>query len=167
MAILCIMLSVVCLTDYRRTRIPNGMILLMILYGAGYRYWDAGGQGVLQFFENCILVLLLSYPLFKIGTIGAGDIKLVSVVCGYLSKQETACFLVFSLLISAIFSIIKLYLDGNVRERFVYFCSYIAGVYRTGRWQLYFSEKDQRRRSGICLSGPIFISMLLHAGGVY
>lgn len=135
MAVLFIMLSMVCITDYRSTRIPNGMILLIFLYGLGYRYWDSGCAGAAEWLLNCVSVLLLLYPLFKIRAVGAGDVKLLSVTCGCLSKQSIACFLVVSLLIAAMISMIKLCKDG--------------------------------RGTTICLTGPILISLLLHAGGVY
>lgn len=167
MAVLCVMLSVVCLMDYRSTRIPNGMIILIFLYGLGYRYWDAGGGGAAEWLFNCLVVLLFMYPLFKIGAIGAGDVKLLSVTCGCLSKQDISCFLVVSLLIAAMISMIKLCKDGNGLERIRYLCSYLAGVCRTGQWQLYFTNAAEARRAGICLTGPILMSVLLHAGGVY
>ena len=65
MAVLCIMLAVICLVDYCKMRIPNGMILLIFLYGLGYHYRDAGGQGAAEWLFNCTIVLVLTYPLFK------------------------------------------------------------------------------------------------------
>ena len=167
MAVLCIMLAVVCVVDYRRMRIPNGMILLIFLYGLGIHYRDGGGGGAAEWLFNCIIVLLLTYPLFKIGTVGAGDVKLFSVTCGCLSKQDIACFLVVSLLIAAVISMIKLLREGNVAERFRYLCAYLTGVCREGSWQLYFANVKDARRAGICLAGPVLLSVLLHAGGVY
>ena len=135
MAVLCIMLSMVCISDYRSTRIPNGMIAAIFLYGLGYRCWDTGISGAVEWLFNCVSVLLFLYPLFKIRAVGAGDVKLLSVTCGCLSKQSIACFLVVSLLIAAMISTIKLCKDG--------------------------------RGAKICLTGPILMSLLLHAGGVY
>lgn len=166
MAVLCVLVAAVCLMDYRRTRIPNRMILLIFLYGLGYRYWDAGGGGAADFLINCILVLLLLYPLFKIGAVGAGDVKLFSVTAGCLSRQEIPCFLVSSLLIAALISLIKICRERNGRERFFYLCAYLTDVCRTGHFSLYLADVPIKR-AGVCLAGPVFLSLLLHMGGVY
>lgn len=167
MAVLCFLLTAVCLMDYQRSRIPNGMMILIFLYGIGYRYWDAGGSGLTAYLFNFVFVLLLLYPLFKIGALGAGDVKLYSVTVGYLSKQDLFCFLMISLLFAAIFSIFKLIKEGSARERFGYLCSYLAQIGRTGHWKLYFSDAAEAKKAGICMAGPIFLSLLLHIGGIY
>ena len=167
MAVLCFLLSVVCLTDYRNARIPNGMIMIIFLYGLGYRYRDAGGGGLTEYLVNSILMLLLLYPLFKIGALGAGDVKLFSVTAGCLSKQVVPCFVVVSLLISAMISLIKICRDRSGRERMRYLCSYAAGVCRTGQWKLYLNNVADSGKAGVHLAGPVFLSILLHVGGAY
>ena len=167
MAVLCFLLSVVCLTDYRNARIPNGMIIIIFLYGLGYRYWDAGGGGLTEYLINSIFVLLLLYPLFKIGALGAGDVKLFSVTAGCLSMQGVPCFMVVSLLISAMISLIKICKDRCGRERMRYLFSYMANVCRTGQWKLYMDNSKVPGKAGVRLAGPVFLSILLHAGGAY
>ena len=167
MAILCLLLSAVCLSDYRNARIPNRMMLIILFYGMGYRYWDAGGSGLLEYVSTCFFMFLLLFPLFIIGVIGAGDVKLYSVTSGYLSGQVLSCFLIISLLLSAVFSIIKLIREGFGRERLLYLCSYLAEVSRCRCWREYFRDASDARRAGIPLAGPVFLSLLLHVGGVY
>lgn len=167
MAVLCMLLSAVCLTDYRSGRIPNILTLAVFLYGLGYRYWDAGGRGAGSFLGGSFLVLLILYPLFKIGTVGAGDVKLCAATAGYLSGQTVVWFLLFSLLTAAGISLIKILREQCGRERFGYFCAYLAEVCRTGRWRLYFDDRKAMRKAGVCLSGPVLFSLLLHLGGVY
>ena len=161
------MLLAVCLIDYRSTRIPNLLIGVIFLYGVGWHYRDAGGSGLLSALFNCFFVLLLLYPLFKIGAVGAGDVKLYSVTAGCLSRQDIPCFLIYSLLIAAIFSIVKVILVKNAKERFFYLCTYLLDIFRTGEFRLYFANETGKKKAGICLSGPIFLSILLRLGGVY
>ncbi len=168
MAVLCLLLSAVCLSDYRNARISNKMILLILLYGMGYRYWDAGAGGLSEYLVNCFLVFFMLFPLFKIGAIGAGDVKIYSVTAGYLSQErDLFCFLFVSLLISAIFSVFKLIKEGSGKERLQYLCSYLADVSRSGRWQQYFCDAAEAGKAGIRMAGPVFLSLLLHMGGVY
>ena len=167
MAVLCVMLLAVCLIDYRSTRIPNWLIWLIFLYGLGWHYRDAGGGGLTEALLNCLLVLILLYPLFKVGAVGAGDVKLYSVTAGCLSGQVVPCFLIYSLLIAAIISLLKMILVRNAKERFYYLCMYLVDICRNGRFQLYFENETNKRKASICLSGPIFLSVLLGLGGVY
>lgn len=167
MAGLCLLLSTVCLSDYRNARIPNRMILLIFLYGIGYRYWDSGGRGAAAYLVSGAAVLLLLYPLFKIGAAGAGDVKLISSTAGYLSGREISRFLIVSLLIAAVISIFKLIKERSARERFGYLCSYFADVIRTGHFKLYLRDRTEAKKAGIRMAGPVLLSLLLHMGGVY
>lgn len=165
-----VLLFAICLLDYRFFRIPNKLIIIIFFWGIGYRCLSLGILGLAGYFKECLFVFLLLYPLFKIGAIGAGDVKLFAVTSGYLSEHSVYYFLLYSLLFAAIFSIIKLVKEHNGREHLSYFCAYLQVVMGTKSWQLYSKEdkNDKNKKCGrICLSGPLFLSMLLHFGGVY
>lgn len=167
MVVLCVLLFVACLTDCRSARIPNWVVLLIYAGGVGYRYLRGGWQDIGNSLISCFFVFIILFPLFKIGTMGAGDVKLLSAASGYLSGKAVLCFLFYSMLIAAIFSIVKLFRERNGKERFGYLCSYIAEVIKTGHWKIYFQNESEKRKAGICLAVPAFLSVLLHLGGVY
>lgn len=171
MATLCVMLFAVCLSDYRSARIPNMLLAGMVLWGLCYRCcgMESAGMwaGLQAYLSGSLPVFLLLYPLFKIGTVGAGDVKLFAAVAGYLSGCRVYCFLFYSLLISAIFSLLKLIKEKSARERFRYFLSYLSEVAVRGQWALYLENEKDKRKAGICLSGPVLLSVLLYLGGVY
>lgn len=167
MAVLCIILLAVCLMDYRYARIPNRLILLILFYGIWWHSRDGGISGLLAVVFRCSCILLLTYPLFKIGAVGAGDVKLYSVTAGCLSGQDIPCFLFYSLLISATISILKLITEQNGKERLGYLVAYLLQLWKERRLCLYFQELSLEKRACIRLSGPAFLSVLLHVGGVY
>lgn len=167
MLALCIMLAAACGFDYRFRKIPNGLIVLMTAVGTGWRYWESGIYGVLSYFGEAALIICLLYPFFKIGTLGAGDIKLLGASSGYFLFSKVLIFLFVSLLISAIYSLFKMCKEKSIQERMRYLFRYIGDVVKSGNWKLYIEDKAERHRNGICLSGPVFISVLLHIGGVY
>ena len=134
MVVLCLLLAVACLYDYLETRIPNWLIVMISLFGLGYRYWDAGGiVGAVGFLESSFIVLMCFYPLFKIGTIGAGDVKLFASVAGYLSGQTRVCFLFVSLLIAALISIVFILREKSAGERLRYLAAGKLALEATGR----------------------------------
>ena len=167
MAALCASLGVVCYFDYRRRKIPNPMIAVILAVGVVESILGNSIRGVGVYLLVTMAVLLLLYPLFRLGGLGAGDVKLLSVCAGFFSERKIFYFLFFSLLISAVISVIQVCRERNVLDRLSYFCEYVAAVARSGKWHLYFPQKGERKLSGICMSGPILCSVFLGIGGVY
>lgn len=167
MTLLCTSLGVACFFDYRKRKIPNLWVVLILTMGAGRGIYQNGLKGLGVYLLAAVSVLLLLYPLFRIGGLGAGDVKLMSACAGYFAAQRIFYFLFFSMLVSAIFSLIRLCRERDVRDRVLYFCSYCAAVARSGKWSLYLPKSGERRLSGICMSGPVLCSVLLGIGGVY
>ena len=164
---LCLLLAAACSYDYRDRRIPNGLILLTAVAGAVWRLWKEGLSGAFSWLAAGVLVMVLLYPLFKIGVIGAGDVKLLGMTAGYLPSGKILYFLFFSLLVAAMISLIKMWKEKNFGRRWKYLAAYLEEVSRSGRLQLYLKKKEDRSTAGICLSGPILLSVLLYVGGVY
>ncbi len=167
MAALCILLTAACSYDYRRKRIPNFLIAFMAVLGVGWRFWESGVYGALSYLGEAVLIMCLLYPFFKIGSIGAGDVKLLGVSAGYLPGSRILMFLFVSLLISAMISLFKMWMESNMRERLRYLFAYLADVARSGSWHLYLENEREKQAVGICLSGPVLLSVLLYWGGVY
>ncbi len=167
MAVLCTSLGVVCLFDYRKRRIPNLWVVLILTMGAGRSILQNGLGGLAVYLLSAVSVLFLLYPLFRVGGLGAGDVKLLSVCAGYFPPRRIFYFLFLSLLVSAVFSFIRLCRDRDLRDRILYFCEYCAAVARSGKWSLYLPQKGGRALSGVCMSGPVLCSVLLGMGGIY
>ena len=107
MAALCVLLLVACGYDYRTRKIPNKLIAAVALCGVIWRFCEDGWIGILLYLGEMLCVTLLMYPLFKIGTVGAGDVKLSGVSAGFLPFQKIFLFLFVSLLVAALISIVK------------------------------------------------------------
>jgi len=122
-------------------------------------------QTVYSIFLGAAVCLIL-YPLFKIGALGAGDIKLYGASTIYFSFDLFLKFFLLSMVLAALVSLIKLIRDQNGVERLKYFVAYLAEVFRRGEFQLYFENEAQRNSASICLAGPMLLSLLLCLGGV-
>lgn len=167
MAALCVMLTAACWMDYRKKRIPNLLITAMFLYGIVWRFFGEGAGGMAAFVGQAVMVVCLFYFLFRLGTVGAGDVKLFGVTAGFLPFKKILIFLFVSLLIAAIISLIKLWKKKYFWDRLQYFAGYLADVWKSGRWRLYLESGEENFDVGICLSGPILLSLLLYLGGAY
>ncbi len=167
MTVLCLTLAIACCYDYRKGRIPNLLIIIMFVVGWVHCLVTAGTQESLFFLIESVGVMLLMYPLFKIGALGAGDVKLYGVCAGYLPRDKFLFFLFLSLLIAAMISLMKMIKEKNAIERMSYLCEYVLAVAYSGRFRLYIENEKEQKAAGICLAGPIFCSVLLCLGGVY
>ncbi len=167
MIAVCVLLAVACGYDYRSKKIPNYLIILLVLWGVGWRILTEGGRGAFSYLGEAVLIMAVLYPLFKIGTVGAGDVKLLGVAAGFLPFHKIFVFLFVSLLIAAFFSLVKLWKEKYFLERMHYLLSYVAEVVRSGNWRLYLENRQERARAGICLSGPVLLGLLLYLGGAY
>lgn len=167
MAALCGFLAVACTCDYRRRKIPNGLLFGMAVFGVGWHLWSGGIRGAVICLGEAAIVMALLYPLFKIGGLGAGDIKLLGITAGYLPPGRVVFFLFFSLLAAAVISVMKMSRENSFGERLRYLSEYLADVVQSGEWHIYLENVQDRRAAGICLSGPVLFSVALYVGGIY
>lgn len=167
MVILSFFLVIACITDYCNGKIPNVLLLAMGIAGAADGYLCGGAINILFFMLKSVSVILMLYPVFRIGAIGAGDIKLLGICSGFVSKDRILYFLFFSMLAAAIFSVIKMCIKNNFKERLYYLCRYILNSVKSGGPAIYFASEEEKRSAGLCLSGPILCSVLMHMGGIW
>ena len=167
LAALCVFLTAACGYDYRDKRIPNHLLIWMAILGVGWRFRNQGVPGALSYLGQAALIVAFLYPFFKIGCLGAGDVKLYGATAGYLPVGKILAFLMCSLLIAAVISLVKMCRREDFCERMRYLAGYLAAVAKSGSWQLYMEEREERERIGIRLSGPALASVLLYLGGVY
>lgn len=167
MGVLCTFLALACGYDYRYHKIPNYLLILTAAFGVGWRLATEGGMGAVSYVGQAVVTMCLFFPLFKIGAVGAGDVKLFGVAAGYLQLKKILIFCILSLLIAAVISLIKMFKRSIFLKRIKHLADYLKDVAQSGRWKKYPVNDQDKASAGICLSGPILISMLLSIGGIY
>ncbi|MBE5861328.1 MAG: hypothetical protein E7295_00585 [Lachnospiraceae bacterium] len=165
--LLCIFLCIACYYDYCFCRIPNWVTAMMLAVGLGRVFLMEGMLSGIQYLFWGSMVVLFLYPLFRINAIGGGDVKLYAVCLLFFPQEKILSFLFSSLLIAALFSLIRFVRRSDLRERFAYLFSYVKEVADSGEWKLYFNDLQEKRDAGICMAGPILLSVLCYWGGFY
>lgn len=157
--------------DYKYDRIPNGIIAAGTAIGIFSRFRDNGWHGILSAGVVILISFCILYPLFRIGGIGAGDVKLLIMTGSFVSADVQLHVIVFSFIIGAILSIEKMISEDNFKERMQYMFSYMMDVLRAGQWKLYeenFSTDSHKYKSNkIHFALPIFLSVMLGLGGMF
>lgn len=167
MVFLCPFLGMACLWDYNERRIPN--VIPAGIWGVGmiYRYSASGWRGLFEYIISLTIVTLVLFPLFRLGMIGGGDVKLIAVSSGYFPGKDAVIFVIMVFVLSAIPALVKIIRSGSIGSRFGFLGKYIKSCMIRKEAGMYMSGKEDRIRAGIAMSGPVLASAVLHWGGVY
>ena len=163
--------------DCREDRIPNELIYIGITGWLLVVLNTGALQVIPDAFMQMFLVFLVSYPIFRIGALGAGDIKLLMMSACFLNQEKILDCLVVAFVLGAGIGLVKLWKEEIWMERFFYFTSYLQEVIRQKKWLLYETETLQTIRLAknlshmqkhrIHFSLPIFVGVALKLAELY
>lgn len=163
--ILLSLLGVGAFFDAREHRIPNWWVMLGA--GAGFllSILETGSvYGSFLFLLRFAAVTVVFFVLFLCRMIGAGDIKMAALICGYLGFSTGAVAIGGGFFIGAVWSLLKMIKKGSLFVRFAYLFAYIRRVVQTGKLTEYYSSKrdgyDMVIPLGLCLFLGTFLSVL-------
>lgn len=125
---LLIILAVAAWTDLKEERIPNYLIVIGFLAGIFYRLSQGTGmlsEGLL----GGIVPLFLFVPLFLIRAMGAGDIKLMSVMGIFLGVRSVLYAIVVAICFAAVFGVIRGIYRHTVLDRIKYLFAYFERLF--------------------------------------
>ncbi|MCR5053419.1 MAG: prepilin peptidase [Lachnospiraceae bacterium] len=103
-------------------KVPNEMILMG--YGAGMYCIITGEGSVPVMIWKALWPILLLFPLYVLRVIGAGDVKLVSVISIFLNSSEVLRTLEAGLLAAGILSLAVMLKRKELILRMIYLKSY-------------------------------------------
>ncbi|GAB1393742.1 hypothetical protein MASR1M60_19060 [Rhodocyclaceae bacterium] len=112
---LAILLGLASWHDVNHQRIPNRLVAAGTVWafaahallpgGSGFLSLPAGGLGLPAALGGLLIGGLLLMPLYGLGTMGAGDIKLLAMLGAFLGPQHIAGAVLFSLLAVTLLSL--------------------------------------------------------------
>ena len=163
--ILVVFTTVAVCMDLSREKIDNRWIAFGWLIGFSYQLIVHGLRGIGIFFLGAAVPILLLYLLCWFRMMGAGDIKLLSVLGGFMGPVSAAACVGVSLAFGAVFSLGMIILCGNLMSRLRYFTTYFTRLAATKQVVPYMQKG--RRMENIHFSIPILMGVLIFVGGFY
>ena len=151
-------ITAVCM-DLKQQKVDNLWILFGWIAGIGYRFYQLQLRGIPLFFVGSVVPIAVLYWLFYFRMIGAGDIKLLSVIGGFIGPDLVIMCIGWSFVFGAMLSVLILALCDNLIERILYFIDYWKTLLRTKKIVSY--RKAGTRMEHIHFTVPIFMSVLL------
>ena len=134
--------------DLRTAKVDNGWILFSMFVGFVLCIRERGVSGI------------------RFGMLGAGDIKLFCALGSVMGFSEILKCICISFMIGACISLAILISEHNFCERIRYFMSYLENTVKN-KQILSYGKKDISLSENFHFTVPIFLSVLLYAGGIY
>ena len=92
-----------------------GLIVSGLIWGLAFRLLGEGSAGAVHFLMNISIPVIMLYLFYLIGVLGAGDIKLFSVIGGFTNlKTLTDCVLA-AFVAGAVIAVLKMLYMRNLR----------------------------------------------------
>lgn len=93
-------------TDYREWRIPNALLAPSAAAALMLSTFAPGGQGLMQALMGAVAGLLIFMPLYLLKGMGAGDIKLMTVIGLYAGLDLALDIALLTALIDGLWAIV-------------------------------------------------------------
>lgn len=164
----CILISIVSIAacmDLKQEKINNRFIVACWILGIGYQAGARGLDGVWTYFAGAVWPIVLLFVLFWFRMLGPGDIKLFSVIGGFVGPAVISKCIVLSFVLGAVLSIGFILVCGNFTARLMYFTNYINQIMTMKKALPYYVPG--RRMENIHFSIPILMAVIIHVGGFY
>lgn len=99
--------------DGWKLKVPNWLTYNLALGGLAFAGWSWGGHGLLWSAQGLVVGLALLLPLYAIGGMGAGDVKLLAGVGAWMGPALTLNSFVASAITGAVMALVMIAWSGH------------------------------------------------------
>ena len=114
----CLVLIVAAWIDGRQLRVPNWITFPMVLAGLAFNTWLDGWWGLGGALWGMTVGLVCLLPLYAVGGMGAGDVKLLAGVGAWLGASVTFWGFCVSTVVGAVMAIIMVLYRKSFRKHY-------------------------------------------------
>lgn len=104
------------ISDLCTGKIRNRLILLGLTLGFMITVYEKGVRSIPLWFFQIYIPVILFFLAFRIGGLGAGDIKLFSVIAGFLTIEEWWICIVAAFVSGAVICAVKILFAKKMRD---------------------------------------------------
>lgn len=156
-----VILSIAAWMDIRTKRVSNCLVGFGLFFGFIFHIVKYGWMGSIYFIIRIFTPVLVFYLFFLMRVLGAGDIKLFSVISSFIGLKGLVQIIVYSFLTGAVFSLIVLVHNRNLSVRLNYVFNYVKTALVTKSIPKYNYQSDGKQNV-IPFSAVIFVGFLIY-----
>lgn len=151
--------------DLRSEKVSNKWIFAGVVFAIIWKLWTGGWKDGLFCFAGLLTTFVILSPLFAARMLGTGDIKVFMVLGGIVGAETGIRLIIGSFLIGGVEVLFVVLLRRNLKARICYFLSYLKAAFLTRTILPYLAPG--KSPENIHFTVPMFICVLLYAGGLY
>ena len=155
-------LIVAVVQDFKSRKISNRLILTGLLLSLAFGVILGGVQRVPYILLNISFPVIVLYILYLIGALGAGDVKLFSIIGGFTNLKLLTVCMAASLCVGAVFGLGRMLKNRNLGFSLFKSKRYFEGLL-TGSFCSY-RETMAEERNLIRFSPAILVGLLIAVG---
>lgn len=144
---------------------PNAIVCAGLALSLYHSVWQYGIAGIWLFSLRCLFPFVVCFIFYLLHMLGAGDVKLFSIICSYYSVESCVRVMIVSLLIGALFSVIKMILQKSFIRRFRHFSNYIRNLMSGKPDMVYYDFKKCGDEGVIPFTICITLAVIICIGG--
>lgn len=153
------------LMDIKDTRIDNGWLLFMLSVSFAMKIIQEGVAGIGMFILGAGVPFIMLFWLHIFHMLGAGDIKLLCVLGSMIGPRKIGTGIIYILGIGAVLSLFILLFYADLGKRLRYLWQYISVSIAKKEIQPYY--RSGMELENIHFTVPVFLGMVLYAGGIF
>ena len=157
---LLLLLGVAVWMDVQKGKISNRLIVFGLGLGLLFRIDTYGVYGLFLFLRNISFPVILFYLLFLMHALGAGDIKLFSMIGSFLSLKGLCHCIGYAFFMGAVWSLFRLLHKKKLKKNLVSFSRYIKGIILEKQITCY--KENREEQEVIFFSIPILCGYLCY-----
>lgn len=154
--------------DIKSYKIPNSIILIGYILSFLFFHQEYEWTSIFIWAGGIILPILILFPLFFIKALGAGDIKLFSVIGGFFGISYVVNVMVISFVIGAVLSLVQLIRYKNLKLRLLIFLFFLKDFhlkFTTHNLKdfhyKYYNLKEEGKQGAVHFSAAIFLGFIV------
>lgn len=159
--IICCLLVAAIYNDCIFYKVKNWIILSGLFLGLVIQVLEAGGMGIINWFLGSLIPILLLWMLFRYKMLGAGDIKLFSIIGSMYGASVIIDTIILAFLAGGVLSVIRLLQTGGFRNRLQYLAGFLSNQWNQTKITQYYQKERDGREPVIHFTIAIGIGFLL------
>ena len=141
-------------------KVRNSIIIMGLTAGFLFRIEECGVRGIVIWFLGVALPIVLFWMLFRYKMLGAGDIKLFSVIGGMYGLPVVINTIILAFLAGGVLSVIRLLQTGGFRNRLQYLAGFISSQCKERKIISYYQQERDGRTPVIHFTIAILIGFI-------